>query len=80
MAQPASVPPPPPSPVQPGEVVAGKYVVDREIAAGGMGLVFSAKHVELDQAVALKFMRAELRGHISTSRFTLEARATGCSM
>ncbi len=76
MAQPASVPPPPPPPVQPGEVVAGKYVVDREIAAGGMGLVFSAKHVELDQAVALKFMRAELRGHISTSRFTLEARAT----
>jgi len=57
-------------------VVAGKYVVDREIAAGKMGLVFSAKHVELDQAVALKFMRAELRGHISTSRFTLEARAT----
>ena len=71
----ASVPPPPP-PVRPGDVVAGKYVVDREIAAGGMGLVFSARHVELDQAVALKFMRAELRGQISTSRFTLEARAT----
>ncbi len=71
----ASVPPPPP-PVRPGDVVAGKYVVDREIAAGGMGLVFSAKHVELDQAVALKFMRAELRGQISPSRFTLEARAT----
>ncbi len=71
----ASVPPPPP-PVKPGDVVAGKYRVDRAIAAGGMGLVFSAKHIELDQAVALKFMRAELRGQISTSRFTLEARAT----
>jgi eukaryotic-like serine/threonine-protein kinase len=71
----ASVPPPPP-PVQPGDVVAGKYRVERAIAAGGMGLVFSAKHIELDQAVALKFMRAELRGQISTSRFTLEARAT----
>jgi serine/threonine-protein kinase len=50
--------------------------VDRAIAAGGMGLVYSAKHVELDQDVALKFMRAELRGQISTSRFTSEARAT----
>jgi serine/threonine protein kinase len=56
--------------------VAGKYLVERAIAAGGMGLVFSAKHIELDQAVALKFMRAELRGQISASRFQLEARAT----
>ena len=74
MAQPASVPPPPP-PVQTGDVVAGKYVVDREIGEGGMGVVVAAKHVELDRAVALKFMRAELRGQISTSRFMREARA-----
>jgi eukaryotic-like serine/threonine-protein kinase len=74
MGLPASVPPPPP--VKPGDVVAGKYLVDREIASGGMGVLYAAKHMQLDQEVALKFMRTELRGQISTSRFTAEARAT----
>jgi serine/threonine-protein kinase len=74
MGQLASVPPPPP-PVSPGDIVGGKYQVERALAAGGMGLLFEAKHLYLDQAVALKIMRRELRGRISTSRFTLEARA-----
>jgi serine/threonine-protein kinase len=56
-------------------VVGGKYLVERELAAGGMGLLYEAKHLHLDQAFALKVMRRELRGRISTSRFTLEARA-----
>ncbi len=74
MGECASVPPPPPA--HAGDVVAGKYLVEREIATGGMAVVFAARHLHLDQPVALKLMRNELRGRISTSRFTLEARAT----
>jgi eukaryotic-like serine/threonine-protein kinase len=38
-----------------GEVLAGKYRVERVLGVGGMGVVLAAWHLELDQAVALKF-------------------------
>src|SRR5688572_6637752 len=38
-----------------GEVLAGKYRVERILGAGGMGVVFAARHLELDHEVALKF-------------------------
>jgi len=45
-------------PVQPGQVLAKKYRVDRVLGIGGMGVVVAATHLELDQKVALKFMHA----------------------
>jgi serine/threonine-protein kinase len=39
-----------------GDVVAGKYRVERIIARGGMGVVYAAHHMFLDQRVALKVM------------------------
>ncbi len=39
-----------------GDVVAGKYQVTRVLGAGGMGVVVAARHLHLDQMVALKFM------------------------
>lgn len=46
----------PPSPVQPGDVVGGRYRVLREIGRGGMGLVVAAEHLQLPQQVAIKFL------------------------
>jgi eukaryotic-like serine/threonine-protein kinase len=62
--------------VQEGEVVAGKYRVDRVLGEGGMGIVVAATHLELDQQVALKFLLPSVatRPEI-VQRFTREARA-----
>ena len=40
----------------PGDVVAGKYRVERVIGRGGMGVVVAAHAPELDERVALKFL------------------------
>jgi serine/threonine-protein kinase len=65
-----------PSPVNPGDVLAGKYRVERVLGIGGMGVVVAATHLELGQQVALKFLlpAAELNGE-ATARFIREARA-----
>lgn len=48
------------APVRPGDVLAGKYRVDRVLGAGGMGVVVAATHLHLEQRVALKFLLPEL--------------------
>jgi serine/threonine protein kinase len=64
------------SPVRVGEVLAGKYRVDRILGVGGMGIVVAATHLQLDQQVALKFMLPEaLRLPMLVERFAREARA-----
>jgi len=64
------------SPVRPGDIVGGKYRVDRILGSGGMGVVVAATHTELDQAVALKFILPEtLSGKDAIERFMREARA-----
>ena len=60
----------------PGDILAGKYRVDRILGIGGMGMVVAATHLELDQAVALKFMLGELASSPNLlDRFLREARA-----
>jgi serine/threonine-protein kinase len=64
------------SPVNVGEVIGGKYRVERVLGIGGMGVVVAAIHLQLDQRVALKFLRAEARDNDEVvERFTREARA-----
>ena len=48
-------------PFPPGDVLAGKYRVERLLGEGGMGLVVVATHLQLEQRVALKFLRARTR-------------------
>lgn len=58
-----------------GQVLAGKYRVDRPIGEGAMGLVLAATHLGLDEVVAIKFMRAEIQRLPGTlSRFAKEAK------
>ena len=63
-------------PVRPGDLLAGKYRVERVLGAGGMGVVVAAMHTELEQRVALKFLLpAALANTIAVGRFAQEARA-----
>lgn len=62
--------------VQPGEVLAGKYSVERIIGSGGMGVVVVAVHVDLYERVALKFLLPEaMQVPEVVARFAREARA-----
>jgi serine/threonine-protein kinase len=63
-------------PVQAGEVVAGKYRIDRVLAVGGMGVVLEAHHLQLEERVAIKTLQpAALENHEAVERFAAEARA-----
>ena len=61
-----------------GDVLAGKYRVDKILGIGGMGMVVAATHLELDQRVAIKFMLpGSADSPESAARFLREARAAG---
>ena len=58
-------------------VMAGRYDLISEIAAGGMGTVYRARDRQLQRDVAVKLMRPELgRDPEFAQRFALEARRT----
>ncbi|MDC3959196.1 serine/threonine-protein kinase [Polyangium jinanense] len=62
--------------VAPGTLLAQKYRVERVLGQGGMGYVVEARHVALDERVALKFLLPEYAQHPEASaRFQREARA-----
>ena len=61
--------------VAPGQILAGKYRIDRVLGQGAMGVVVAATNIDLEQPVAIKLMTS---GHGSTEhemRFMREARA-----
>lgn len=63
-------------PVKEGDVLAGKYQVERILGSGGMGIVVAAWHQELEQRVAVKFLLPEIAERSDASeRFRREARA-----
>ncbi|MBX3188045.1 MAG: protein kinase [Labilithrix sp.] len=62
--------------VRPGDVIAGKFQIERLLGEGGMGYVVAARHLQLGQMVALKFMRDEVCTPDYKSRFLREARNT----
>jgi len=62
-------------PVEIGQILAGKYEVVEVIGIGGMGVVVAAKHVQLEQKVALKFLRPEaMQSKEAVERFLREAK------
>lgn len=61
--------------IRQGEVLNGKYRVDRVAGEGGMGFVVAALHLGLDEPVALKFLHPECsRDELLVQRFRREAR------
>jgi serine/threonine protein kinase len=66
----------PTAPVQPGDLLAGKYRVQAILGQGAMGVVVAAIHEHLNQKVALKFLLPDaLKSEDAVARFTREARA-----
>jgi serine/threonine protein kinase len=66
----------PPDLVKPGEVLSGKFRIERVLGVGGMGVVVAATHLQLGQLVALKFLLpAAMAYPENVSRFEREARA-----
>ena len=68
-------PPPRRGAVQPGDRI-NQYVIERELGAGGMGVVYLARDTRLDRLAALKFLPAIRKSDDEVSRrFLQEARA-----
>src|ERR1700682_5655918 len=64
------------APVTEGEILAGKYRVERVLGVGGMGVVVAAHHLALDRRVAIKFLLSEAALNPEViARFAREARA-----
>jgi serine/threonine protein kinase len=64
------------APVQEGEILAGKYRVEKVLGVGGMGVVVAATHIQLEERVAIKFLIKEALGSgEAVARFAREARA-----
>jgi len=59
-----------------GDVIAGKYRLERELGRGAMGTVWSAVHTTLAQRVAIKLIAGEQsRSTEARQRFSVEAKA-----
>ncbi|WP_437726691.1 serine/threonine-protein kinase [Sorangium sp. So ce861] len=64
------------TPVQPGDVLLGKYTIERVLGQGGMGTVLAARHRELGELFAIKLLLPQaLANTNATERFVREARA-----
>ncbi len=61
--------------VRVGDVIRGKYRIERMLGRGGMGTVFLAEHLRLGQRIALKLLNPSSRGRaLLAARFAREAR------
>ncbi|HXN31826.1 MAG TPA: serine/threonine-protein kinase, partial [Polyangiaceae bacterium] len=60
----------------PGDVLAGKYRVERPVGEGRTAVVYEATNLRLDERVALKMLKSEMRSDPEmAARFTREAHA-----
>lgn len=63
-------------PVAAGDIIEGRFRIEKLLGTGGMGCVFEAHQLHLNQRVALKFLLPQYAKDASVvDRFTREARA-----
>lgn len=58
-----------------GDIVGESYVLLSLLASGGMGVLFKARHLQLDRIFALKLLPPSQVSEINWRRFELEGRA-----
>jgi len=59
-----------------GRVLSGRFRIEHVIGVGSMGVVLAARHLELDERVAIKFIRSEMQRMPGVlQRFAREAKA-----
>lgn len=60
-----------------GDIIAEKFRLERLLGRGGMGFVMAARHIELDELFAIKFIENRTDSDVvAAGRFYREARAT----
>ncbi|MCB9563643.1 MAG: serine/threonine protein kinase [Kofleriaceae bacterium] len=60
-----------------GQTLDGRYRIEAQLGKGGMGAVYRATHVHLEQRVAIKVLRPHLAGDpVAARRFAREAKGT----
>jgi eukaryotic-like serine/threonine-protein kinase len=62
---------------EPGDVIGGKYRVERALGSGGMGAVFEVSHVITNKRFALKWLLADVNSGVAITRFIREAKVAG---
>lgn len=56
--------------------LAGRYIIERELGAGGMATVYLARDLKHDRAVAIKVLKPELAAVLGAERFVVEIKTT----
>lgn len=61
-----------------GQIIDGKYRIEKQLGQGGMGAVYLATHLGTGRTVAIKIIAPQYMGHSEfVERFKREAEATG---
>jgi serine/threonine protein kinase len=66
--------------LEPGTIVAGRYVLDRVVGEGGMGVVWAAKHAVTGKPFALKFLKESKASDPKSQRRLLREAKAACAV